>query len=737
MSMSANVEVHVTVLAHVFGPKEDGYRVLQAMDPEGQKFTLSGKVFPECMEDGDEIVVTGAWKSTRHGSTLQAQSARMALPQTTEGIRIWLTNSKVPGIGKARAQQLVDVFGAETISKIISLDKRAAKIIGKKAIGPAAEYLAEKTREAELGIMLSEYGIGSSIQAKILRKYADNAPQIVKEKPYRLILDIKGVAFQTADQIARSSGISATDPERIRAGILEVLRVAMLDGHTALYHGQLVDRVDRLLYVDRELIEAQLKEMAKTHLKSVELEHEKGWTTLRLDDAEERIARSVMAKLQQPGLFSEDDALSAAEEAQHELGVTLNREQLKAVITALTSPISILTGGPGTGKTMTLRVLIAAWKMLARGDFKLGSKEFKITAPTGRAAKHAGSVTGVEGKTIHRLLEFDPESNGFLRGPSNPIEAGFIAVDECSMPDVSIMRDLSGAWGEANILFVGDIDQLPSVGPGAVLRDLIESGKVPYTRLEEIYRQAKGSQIAIGATQVRKGQMPEMSAPGKSDLVFIDLERNEDIAARVMDIYTRTMPAYLADRGMDPGSIQILTPGKKSVVGTVALNTAIQSVLHEGRPGGARVNLSDGMIGKPGDPVIQLENDYDRNVFNGDTGRIVEIEVDEASKPSKTHIDFSGRMLSFEGQMLSNLSLAYAMTIHKSQGSEYEVVIILVSDAHYMLNRRPLIYTGMTRAKRICVFVGQKRTMARAISIEDTVSRVTTLKQRIIEKCGS
>ena len=736
--MPENIEIRLTVQGLLYGPQEDGYRMISGLDAEGARVVVGGRALPYELDEGDEIIVEGKWRHNDRGTMLMVDKSRKTLPQTERGMAAWLTKAKVPGVGKVRAERLVEAFGLDAIRKVIAKDDLAVKIVGKKVIEGAALALAEKSQEAEVGSMLAGYGIGGAVQSKILKKYGVNTQKVLLERPYALITEITGVAFTTADKIAKSTGIANDAPERIRAGIVETMRHALLNGHTAVYNEQLIKSVDRLLYVDYEKIKTEIEHLSGRQLVPVNIKGSKGWSTIKASTDEEQIATNVANKLKQTKPpYSEADAENAVKKAQKALGLTLNEKQQAAVSMALMNPLSILTGGPGTGKTLTLRILIAAWKLIVRQySRQMKNTLLKIAAPTGRAAKRAEEVTGVEGKTIHRTLEYNPEDNGFERNRNNPIDSGFLAIDESSMPDIHITSHLSEAWGHSHVLLVGDDDQLPSVGPGRVLGDLISSGCVPTVQLTEIYRQGEGSAVAVGADEVKHGRMPIMSAPGKSDLVFIEINNPTDIAERIKDMYVNKMPSYLVKNNMDPTSIQILSPGKQSEVGTLNLNRIVQEAIHGKDPDGPVVALSDKMIGRIGDRVIQLQNDYELNVFNGDGGKIVEIETDDAGKVTTTHVDFGDRILSFSGTTLSNLTLSYALTIHKSQGSEFQVVIIPITPAHYNLNKRPLVYTGMTRAKVICVFVGHRKALKDALRREDAANRVTTLAQRVREKCG-
>ena len=731
--MTQPIELRVTVLSLLFGPTEDGYRIVSAHDAKGERIVLGGKVMPDDIDEGDEVLVEGRWKQNERGPMLMVNSARKTLPQTEKGMAAWLARARIPGIGKVRAERLVAEFGLEALKKIVARDEGASKITGKKALEGAAVALEHRMREAEIGTMLSGYGIGGAVQNKITQKYGAGTQDMLTRRPYELITDIKGIAFGTADKIALSAGFAKDSPERIRAAIIEALRLASTNGHTALYHHGLVSSIEDMIYVSSDKIEEQIKNLSGKAIQEHEIRGNRTWSLTRLDDAEERVARNIINKLAQAPRHTREEAEQAVDAAISRSSGTLNERQREAAIVGISSPLSILTGGPGTGKTHTLRIILEAWKALCAQ--KRLNLPVQIAAPTGKAAKRASEVTGIDGKTIHRALEYDPESNSFQRNRGNPIDAGFLAIDESSMPDILITRDLTEAWGDSSVLLVGDVEQIPSVGPGCVLRDLLESGVVPATRLIEIYRQSEGSEVALGADDVRLGRMPQTAAPGKGELVFIDINSPAEVAERIREMYVEKMPRYLASKDMDPTSIQILSPGKQGDVGTLNLNKMVQESIHGPDPKGPQVMLSDKMVGRVGDRVIQLENDYELNIFNGDTGRIIEIETNSEGKVTDTHVDFGDRIVGFSGSALGNLTLAYALTIHKSQGSEFQVVIIPMTSTHYTLNKRPLIYTGMTRAKKICVFVGQRRALKNSLGREDAANRITTLASRLRIKC--
>lgn len=728
--MAEMIEMRASVVSLLYGPAEDGYTMVSLKNEIGERIVAAGRAIPLGTQEGDELTVTGRWTNGKKGPVFAVQTARKALPRTTDGIEKWLAKAKVPGIGVIKAAKLVKAFGMDTIDAIAEERPEAEAIIGRKQMPKAADSVRARRQEAEIGSTLSGHGVGGRLQRKILDQYGDKTHDVLTKEPYRLIMDVDGVAFATADKIAQAAGLAQDSPARIQAAIVDTLREASRQGHCALYHQQLMERCRQAIYVKESLIEEQLSALAPRHIVETSVRGMRAWATTKLNRAEKEFARHVVRKINDITVkqFGRPAVERAVDQAQQSLGISLSDEQREGAIMALTCSISILTGGPGTGKTHTLRVICEAWRTLApmipvRAE---ENREFALAAPTGKAAKRITETTGFEGRTIHRLLEYKPDINGFERNAGNPLQVGLICIDESSMPDIYIANDLGRAWGGSRILLIGDIDQLPSVGPGKVLADLLACGFVPHTRLTRIFRQAAGSGIAIGAEAIRSGHLPVMEAPGRGDLVMIEIDNAERAADRIVSMYADRMPAFAASNGLDPASIQVLCPGHQSEVGTIALNKAIQMRLRGDNPNSLQVKLSDGNQAGPGDKVIQLENDYERGIYNGDTGAVVEVEKDMAGG-LVTHVDFGGIIQTFEGNTLGNLGLAYALSIHKSQGSEYQIVIIPVTTSHYTMLRRTLLYTGTTRAKRLCVYVGTVRAVRTAVQREDSTTRITTL----------
>lgn len=732
--MPEMIEMRASVASILYGPADDGYTMVSLKSETGERVVAAGRAIPMGTQVGDDITMSGRWTDGKKGPVFVVQTAQKALPRTTDGIEKWLAKAKIPGIGAIKAGKLVKRFGMDTIDALADEHPEAAVIVGRKQIANAAKSVRSRRQEAEIGSTLSGHGVGGRVQRKILDKYGDKTHQVLTTEPYRLIMDIEGVAFATADKIAQAAGLDKDAPARIQAAIIDTLRDASRNGHCALYHQQLIEKCRQTIYVREDLINEQIAGLAPRHIVETEVKGMKAWATTRVNRTENELARHIVRKLRDSQVrnFGSGAVEQAVDRAQQTLSITLSTEQRDGAIMALMQPLSILTGGPGTGKTHTLRVICEAWQKLAPmiSVREEEQRQFSLAAPTGKAAKRITETTGFEGKTIHRLLEYKADSNSFERNASNPLMTGMICIDESSMPDIFIANDLGRAWGEARVLLIGDIDQLPSVGPGKVLADMLASGKVPHTRLTRIFRQAAGSGIAIGAEEIRNGRMPTMAKPGEGELVHIDIENAAQAAERIVDMYTGRMPAYAVKHGLDPASIQVLCPGHQSEVGTIALNKAIQARLQGDKPMGNQVMLIDKIPATNGDKVIQLENDYERGIYNGDTGRIVEVEKNPTGGLT-THVDFGGSIQTFEGATLLNLGLAYALSIHKSQGSEYQIVIMPVTTSHFTMLRRTLIYTGTTRAKRLCVYVGTKKAIKMAAAREDSTTRITTLADAI------
>ena len=535
----------------------------------------------------------------------------------------------------------------------------------------------------------------------------------MSENPYRLARDIRGIGFASADNIAGKLGIDPTAPVRIRAGLSHVLLDASSDGHCGLPRDDLLRAAQKLLDVPVQLAEDALRsEVAESTVVEDTVAGKPCVFLARLHRFECRIARALDSLVRGQPPWPPIDPEKALPWIQHRLGITLAKSQAEAVRMALREKAMVITGGPGVGKTTIVNAIL---RVLAAKGVQIG-----LCAPTGRAAKRLSEAAGMEAKTIHRLLEFDPVRHKFRRGPGNPLDLALLVVDEASMVDVPLMHALMRALpAESALLVVGDVDQLPSVGPGRVLGDLIDSGAVPVARLVEVFRQAVRSQIVVNAHRINKGRLPHMGRPeGESDFYFVHATDPETAIRRTLQLVQERIPNKF---NLDPvRDIQVLCPMNRGGIGARALNVELQSALNPAAP--ERVERLGWRFAR-GDKVMQIENDYDKDVYNGDIGFIEAIDQEQGA----LEVSFDGRCVEYSFRELDTLVPAYATTIHKSQGSEYPSVVLLVMDRHYVMLQRKLIYTGITRGKRLVVLVGQRRAVRRAVRTASRSLRCTKL----------
>ena len=654
---------------------------------------------------GEHIQASGQWQQHReHGLQFRANFLQVVPPSSIEGIRRYLGSGLIRGIGPHLADRLVKAFGEGVFDVVERAPARLLEVdgIGKARLQRIISGWAEQKAIREIMVFLQSHGVGTSRAVRIFKTYGADAIPLVKENPYRLARDVRGIGFITADQIAQRLGIPKTSMMRARAGISYALLQAIENGDCGLPKAELLTLTQKLLEVEQGLLaEALVLELADG---SVVADTIKGQVCVflpHLRHAEDAIATAI--RHLQVGLppWPAIDAEKAIDWVGARLGVTLAPGQRDAVVKALASKILIVTGGPGVGKTTIIRAILTILR--AKGVLPL------LAAPTGRAAKRLAESTGREATTIHRLLEFDPKGGGFVRCKELPLECNLLVLDETSMIDVPLMAAVLKALPQtAALLIVGDVDQLPSVGPGQVLADLIESGQLPVARLTEIFRQASASRIIVNAHRVNAGTMPELAAPeGDSDFYFVEAADANDAANKIVKVVADRITARF---GLDPiRDVQVLCPMNRGAAGARALNLALQGALNAGESGTALERF--GFTYRVGDKVMQIENNYDRAVFNGDIGFIAKIDHDEG----EVSIDIDGRTVLYPFGELDEIVLAYATTIHKSQGSEYPAIVIPVLTQHYPMLQRNLLYTGMTRGKRLVVLVGQRKAVAIAV----------------------
>ena len=625
----------------------------------------------------------------------------------------------VKGIGPHFAKILIKAFGVDVFTVIEETPERLLTLpgIGQKRTDKVTSTWAEQKAIREIMVFLQSHGVGTGRAVRIYKSYGDEAIVKVTENPYRLALDIHGIGFKTADLIAQKLRIPLDSLIRAQAGVRHVLRELSGEGHCAAPWETLVVEAAKLLEIPTDILEKAIQEeISQENLVMEEIDGRPCLFLAPLQRAEVGTASGIRRILDGQPPWGTIVAEKALPWVAEKTGMNLSESQQEAVRLALSSKAVVITGGPGVGKTTLVNSILLILK----------AKQLRVAlcAPTGRAAKRLTESTGIEAKTIHRLLEFDPQSFGFKRGKDNPLETDLLVIDESSMVDISLMNKLLAAVPDrAAVMIVGDVDQLPSVGPGAVLADIIESGRVPTVRLTEIFRQASSSKIIVNAHRINRGEMP-LKAEGNelSDFYFIPAETPEEIFVKLVQVVTERIPKRF---GLHPvRDIQILTPMNRGGLGARSLNAELQKLLN----GNAEPKITRfGTTFAPGDKVIQTVNNYDKEVFNGDIGRIESIDVEE----SLVRVEYDGRMVEYEFGELDEVQLAYATSIHKSQGSEYPAVVIPLAMQHYTLLERNLIYTAVTRGKKLVTIIGQPKALAMAVRNRKSNRRLTRLADRI------
>jgi exodeoxyribonuclease V alpha subunit len=686
-----------------FHNAENGFCVLR-VKARGHRDLVTTIGHAAMISAGEWITASGTWLNDRnHGLQFKAHFLKTSAPSTVDGIEKYLGSGMIRGIGPVYAKRLVKMFGKEVFDIIEATPERLREVegIGPKRADKITSGWADQKVIREIMVFLHEHGVGTARAVRIFKTYGTDAVQVMSENPYRLAKDIRGIGFRTADLIAEKLGIEKTAMIRVRAGISFALTEAMGNGHCGLPRADLIGLAEKLLEVPAALIESALQEELAEETVTADRVADADCIFLTgLYLAERGIAEHLQRVRSGPLPWPEIDADKALPWIEQKTDLTLAASQAEAIRLALKSKIMVITGGPGVGKTTIVNSIL---RILAAKHVKL-----LLCAPTGRAAKRMFEATDMEAKTIHRLLEFDPKAFGFKRNDDNPLDCDLLVVDESSMVDVLLMQSLMKAVpSAAALLIVGDIDQLPSVGPGQVLADIIGSGAVPVVRLTEVFRQAAQSKIITTAHAINAGRMPDLTPPeGETDFYFVPAADPEQAVPRIVELVSRRIPRRF---GFDAiRDIQVLSPMNRGGVGARSLNIELQAALN---PAGEKRVERFGWTFAPGDKVMQIENDYDKDVYNGDIGMIEDVDLDEG----EVAVDFDGRTVAFVFGELDTLVPAYAATIHKSQGSEYPAVVIPVMTQHYAMLQRNLIYTGVTRGKKLVVLVGQKKAVAIAV----------------------
>ncbi|MBA4188664.1 MAG: ATP-dependent RecD-like DNA helicase [Planctomycetaceae bacterium] len=726
---------------------DNGYCVLR-VQARGHRDLVTVVGHTQQVIAGEYVTANGEWITDRtHGQQFKAAEIKTNPPHTAEGIARYLGSGLIKGIGPKYAQRIVDMFKENTLEVLDKSPTFLAQVkgIGPKMIEKIRRSWEEQRESRKIMVFLQSHGIGTARAVRIYKTYGENAIELIKANPYRLSADIWGVGFATADELAIKLGLPRDSPYRAQAAVRHVLSEASSDGHvgfpeellcagaeelTQIPEAGIRDAIEQLRIVDEVVRDSVQSASGGRESPVAPAKEETGDSRppLALDNliflkplflAELGVSRAIKALARGPHPLPAVDMSAAIDWIEKKMGILLAGSQRVAIQEAVANKLMVVTGGPGTGKTTIVRAIIEI--------FLAKSLRVLLCAPTGRAAKRLTESTGREAKTIHRLLEFDPGIGGFRRGRENPLDADMLVVDETSMVDVVLMNRLLQAvppW--SCVVFVGDVDQLPSVGAGSVLTDLIDSKTVPVARLTEVHRQAGSSWIVRAAHSVNRGEVPE-SAPagGSGDFYFIEASEPEQVIGIIRQMVTERIPKKF---GLDSfRDVQVLSPQVKTTLGVANLNRELQTALNPGGHGVAEVKRFDNTF-RSGDKVMQMKNNYDREVFNGDIGRVTDIDADE----QMLVVEFDGRPVEYDFNDLDELQLAYACSIHKSQGSEYPAVVIPVHYQHFTMLQRNLIYTGITRGRKLVALVGSRKALWKAVNSAETKQRYSLLKWRLM-----
>ncbi len=696
-----------------FHNPENGYTVAKLEAP-GQPglLTLVGRM--PGVAEGQEVVASGRQVlHPKFGLQLEVEEIQIRPPSDEQGVRRYLASGLIKGVGPKRAQAIVDHLGLDALEIILNQPERLARVpgIGPKRAKVIAQAVKDHGQLREVLVFLQGHGVPASTSLRIWRQYGAATLGILRNDPHRLAADVRGIGFATADAIAAKLGLAHDHPGRLQAGLLYTLSQASEEGHTFLPYEDLMESAARNLRVERGLLGPALAELLQGgRLVQEPQEQERPVYLTGLHVLETRAAQALAGLSRRPGLLSQERAAKAVEWASSQGGLRPSPAQARALSQVLSAGLAVLTGGPGTGKTTLVRAIIAIAQRMGL--------EVLLAAPTGRAAKRLQETTGLPGATIHRLLEFSPKDGRFQRNAQRPLEADLLVVDESSMLDTWLCAHLVEALGpETRLLLVGDANQLPSVGPGLVLKQVMESGAAAVAELTEIFRQQEAGLIVANAHRVLHGQMPLLPQPGQeADFYFLEEPDPGRAAELVRRLVAQRLPARF---GLDPlADIQVLAPMHRGVLGCLNLNRLLRQALNPS------AGQEEGRLA-PGDKVMQVRNNYDLEAFNGDLGLVSQVGEEGCQ------VALGERMVNYALTDLDDLSLAYAVTIHKSQGSEFPAVVVALSQEHHVMLNRPLLYTAMTRGKRLVIIVGHPAALARAVSQAQPIHRHAGLASKI------
>ncbi len=710
----------------VFHNEENGYTVFR-MRPEkkGDIFTAVGHMHDP--QPGVGIVVAGRWvENARFGRQFQIERYENLLPATAEGIRHYLSSGLIKGVRQAMAKRIVEHFGAETFQV---LDQNPERLCEVKGITPKKMETIKSAWAQHMGIrdlimFLQPHGVSTAYAVRVYRHYGQDSLEVIRENPYRLAMDIHGIGFITADAVAMKLGFARESELRAEAGLLYTLNRLSEEGHVYYPLEALLEECSAILGIEPELPRRALQGLAAEERVVIEELRDKegavheGVYLSRYHHCEKGIAYYLKRIMHSPKSLRFEDPEETLSGVLSRLTIELAPEQEEAVLAALNHKVLVITGGPGTGKTTVINAIIKA--------FQSKKGRILLAAPTGRAAKRLAETSGLEGRTIHRLLEYSPREDGFMRNEDNPLSCSLLVIDEASMMDTLLMYHLLKAVPlGATIIFVGDGNQLPSVGPGNVLRDIIASGAVPVVELTEVFRQAAESEIITNAHKINRGEVPNLLNPRDrlTDFYFIRQEDPEKAADLIVDLVREHIPRRFGLNSVD--DVQVLTPMRKGSAGAAALNLKLQAALN---PQGLKLQRGERQF-RLDDKVMQIRNNYDKDVFNGDIGRICYVNAEER----ELTVRYEDKNVIYGFDELDEIVPAYAISVHKSQGSEYPAVVLPVMTQHYVLLQRNLLYTGVTRGRKLVVLVGSPKAVGMAVANNRMRKRYTWLAQRLAE----
>ncbi len=705
----------------VYSNEENAWSVVRlAMEGRRELVTAVGKLFG--VQPGESLRLLGRWVQDRkYGEQFRVQTFYTTTPSTLKGVEKYLGSGLILGIGKTMAARIVAHFGMDALEVIENHPERLSEVVGIGTVRSRRilEAWAEQREIKEVMIFLQSHGVSTTYAVRIFKTYGQRAIAVVKENPYRLAMDVFGIGFKMADRIAASLGITPDSPRRAEAGVLHVLDELSGEGHLFCPRDELIERTVSVLQIEAPIVERAVSDLAGEGLVVREPRAGKEAVYLKpLHVCEAGAAERLRAVLGTAASRIRIDVERAIAWFEQRQDIRLAEGQREAVRKAVASKVLVVTGGPGTGKTTVLNAIL---RILERKG-----RRILLSAPTGRAAKRMAEATGRKARTIHRLLEFAPKSQRFERNAGRPLEADLLVVDEVSMVDAVLFHSLLGATPpRCQLVLVGDTDQLPSVGPGNVLRDLIRSGAVEVVTLSEIFRQARQSMIVTNAHRVNHGRLPRLKRAGDAedpgDFHFIERDDPERALATIKELVSTRIPRRY---GFDPlDDIQVLTPMHKGLLGVTSLNAQLRALLN---PEGESISRGASLF-RAGDKVMQVRNNYELDVFNGDIGRVA--AVDPVGREIRVRID--GRLVRYDFADLDELVPAFACSIHKSQGSEYPAVVMPIHTQHYAMLQRNLLYTGITRGRRLVVLVGSRRAVAIAVRNDKVRKRFTWLAERL------